>query len=36
MKSIPPLTIIPAGAGSGKTHHIKETLAAWVTVECFE
>jgi len=28
---IPPLTIIPAGAGSGKTHHIKETLAAWVT-----
>lgn len=31
MKSIPPLTIIPAGAGSGKTHHIKETLAAWVT-----
>jgi len=29
--NIPPLTIIPAGAGSGKTHRIKETLASWVT-----
>ena len=24
------LSIVPAGAGAGKTHHIKETLADWV------
>ncbi|WP_170378709.1 UvrD-helicase domain-containing protein [Ruegeria atlantica] len=24
------LTLVPAGAGAGKTHHIKETLADWV------
>ena len=28
--SIPPLTIIPAGAGSGKTHTIQTQLAEWV------
>ena len=28
--SLPPLTIIPAGAGSGKTHAIQEQLGAWV------
>ena len=27
---IPPLTIIPAGAGSGKTYTIQKTLARWV------
>ena len=29
--SLPPLTIIPAGAGSGKTHTIQERLGEWVT-----
>ena len=24
------LVIVPAGAGAGKTHKIKETLSAWV------
>lgn len=28
--SIPPLTIIPAGAGSGKTYTIQKTLADWI------
>jgi len=28
--TIPPLTIIPAGAGSGKTHTIQTQLAEWV------
>lgn len=28
--SLPPLTIIPAGAGSGKTYKIQEQLGAWV------
>lgn len=28
--SLPPLTLIPAGAGSGKTHTIQETLGRWV------
>ena len=28
--SLPPLTIIPAGAGSGKTHSIEVQLGAWV------
>lgn len=28
--SLPTLTIIPAGAGSGKTHTIKERLGEWV------
>jgi ATP-dependent exoDNAse (exonuclease V) beta subunit len=28
--TIPPLTIIPAGAGSGKTHTIQTHLAEWV------
>lgn len=28
---LPPLTIIPAGAGSGKTHSIQEQLGEWVT-----
>ena len=28
--SLPPLTILPAGAGSGKTHAIQEKLADWV------
>ena len=28
--SLPPLTILPAGAGSGKTHAIQERLADWV------
>jgi ATP-dependent exoDNAse (exonuclease V) beta subunit len=28
--SLPPLTIIPAGAGSGKTHSIQEQLGEWV------
>lgn len=28
--AIPPLTIIPAGAGSGKTYTIQKTLAEWV------
>ena len=28
--SLPPLTIIPAGAGSGKTYTIQQTLAKWV------
>lgn len=28
--SLPPLTLVPAGAGSGKTHKIQETLAEWV------
>lgn len=28
---LPPLTIIPAGAGSGKTYTIQKTLADWVT-----
>ena len=28
--SIPPLTIIPAGAGSGKTYTIQKTLAEWI------
>ncbi|MBP2676646.1 MAG: hypothetical protein H6Q84_3486, partial [Deltaproteobacteria bacterium] len=27
---IPPLTIVPAGAGSGKTHRIQAQLAEWV------
>ena len=30
MNIIPSLTIIPAGAGSGKTYRIKEQLAEWV------
>ncbi|GMQ76976.1 MAG: UvrD-helicase domain-containing protein [Gammaproteobacteria bacterium] len=30
--SIPPLTVVPAGAGSGKTHHIQECLAEWISV----
>lgn len=28
--SIPPLSVVPAGAGSGKTHHIQECLAHWI------
>lgn len=24
------LSLVPAGAGAGKTHHIQETLGAWV------
>jgi ATP-dependent exoDNAse (exonuclease V) beta subunit len=28
--SLPPLTLIPAGAGSGKTHSIQEKLGEWV------
>jgi ATP-dependent exoDNAse (exonuclease V) beta subunit len=28
--SLPPLTIIPAGAGSGKTHAIQTQLSAWI------
>lgn len=28
--SLPPLTLIPAGAGSGKTYTIQQTLARWV------
>ena len=31
--SLPPLTIIPAGAGSGKTHTIQEKLGDWVIKE---
>lgn len=27
------LTLVPAGAGAGKTHRIKETLADWVVGE---
>ena len=27
---VPPLTIVPAGAGSGKTHRIQAQLAEWV------
>ena len=30
MSSLPSLTLIPAGAGSGKTYLIKEQLAKWV------
>jgi ATP-dependent exoDNAse (exonuclease V) beta subunit len=30
MKTLPSLTLIPAGAGSGKTYRIKEQLAEWV------
>ena len=30
MSALPSLTLIPAGAGSGKTHRIKEQLAEWV------
>jgi len=30
MKPLPVLTLIPAGAGSGKTYRIKEQLAEWV------
>ncbi len=30
MKTLPKLTIIPAGAGSGKTYKIQETLTRWV------
>ena len=30
MKGLPSLTIVPAGAGSGKTYRIKELLANWV------
>ncbi len=29
--SIPLLTVVPAGAGSGKTHHIHECLAQWIS-----
>lgn len=29
--TLPPLTIIPAGAGSGKTYTIQKTLAQWVS-----
>jgi len=29
--TLPPLTIIPAGAGSGKTYSIQERLGIWVT-----
>ena len=28
--SLPPLTLIPAGAGSGKTYTIQQQLGAWV------
>jgi len=28
--SLPPLTVVPAGAGSGKTHRIQHTLGEWV------
>lgn len=28
--TVPPLTIVPAGAGSGKTYRIQKTLAEWV------
>ena len=28
--SIPLLSVVPAGAGSGKTHHIQECLADWI------
>ena len=28
--TIPRLTVIPAGAGSGKTHRIQKQLADWV------
>ena len=27
---LPDLTVVPAGAGSGKTHRIKEDLGQWV------
>lgn len=27
------LSIVPAGAGAGKTHHIQETLTQWVREE---
>ena len=30
MSALPHLTLIPAGAGSGKTYRIKEQLADWV------
>ena len=29
-KQMPDLSIVPAGAGAGKTHHIQTTLAGWV------
>ena len=28
--TLPDLTVVPAGAGSGKTHRIKEDLGQWV------
>ena len=28
--SLPPLTVIPAGAGSGKTYSLQQQLADWV------
>lgn len=31
MKKIPPLTIVPAGAGSGKTYKVQTKLAEWIT-----
>ena len=30
VNNLPPLTIVPAGAGSGKTYHIQKTLAEWI------
>jgi len=30
MTTLPSLTIVPAGAGSGKTHYIQDTLTKWI------
>lgn len=30
MTALPSLTIVPAGAGSGKTHYIQDTLTKWI------
>lgn len=30
VNNLPPLTIVPAGAGSGKTHYIQKKLAEWI------